>query len=76
MNGIMGHGKDKFYVTNASSDQRLNKLFERNLQKHIKGIRVYFVGHEARESDDDGRNQAEYLLAGQGGLECVTVHHE
>ena len=76
MNGIMGHGKDKFYVTNASSDQRLNTLFERNLQKHIKDIKVYFVGNEARENDDDGRNQAEYLLAGQGGLECVTVHHE
>ena len=76
MNGIMGHGTDKFYVTNASSDQRLNTFFETNLQKHIKDIKVYFVGNEARESDDDGRNQAEYLLAGQGGLECVTVHHE
>ena len=76
MNGIMGHGKDKFYVTNASSDQRLNMLFERNLQKHIKDIKVYFVGNEASENEDDGSNQAEFLLSLQGGLECVTVHHE
>ncbi|EPZ7319403.1 hypothetical protein ACXR5E_002000 [Vibrio mimicus] len=77
MNGIMGTGNSKFYITNASSVSVLNDAFQQWIQHTVPGISVYFVGKEA-SSDIFRRNlnQAEALLFAQGGLDCVTIHFE
>nr|WP_254219068.1 hypothetical protein [Vibrio mimicus] len=77
MNGIMGTGNSKFYITNASSISVLNDAFQQWIQHTVPGISVYFVGKEAAPDSFRGKlNQAETLLAGRGGLDCVTIHFE
>ncbi|ELJ8614560.1 hypothetical protein RUK64_001721 [Vibrio cholerae] len=77
MNGIMGTGNSKFYITNASSISVLNDAFQQWIQHTVPGISVYFVGKEAAPDSFRGKlNQAEELLAAQGGLDCVTIHFE
>ncbi|EKF9420513.1 hypothetical protein AB6Q85_001301 [Vibrio cholerae] len=77
MSGIMGTGNSKFYITNASSISVLNDAFQQWIQHTVPGISVYFVGKEAAPASFRGKlNQAERLLATQGGLDCVTIHFE
>ncbi|WP_238930515.1 hypothetical protein [Vibrio sp. S9_S30] len=77
LNGIMGHGNSKFYVTNASSIPSLNNAFADWLKNIVPEISVYFVGHApATISTHKTHNQAEALLRGSGGLDCVTIHFE
>lgn len=77
MNGIMGTSQQDhvpFYITNASSIEALNTAFAGWIQQKHKNLAVHFVGKEA------GRhkrlNVAESLLRSNGGLDCITVHHE
>lgn len=41
----------------------------------VAGLTPYFVG-QAASNRRDGLNQAEALLRGSGGLDCITLHHE
>ncbi|HDX8365474.1 TPA: hypothetical protein RQN08_000682 [Aeromonas dhakensis] len=75
MNGIMGTRQQPFYITNAASIAPLNEAFAAWLQREVAGITPYFVG-QAASNRRDGLNQAEALLRGSGGLDCITLHHE
>lgn len=75
MNGIMGTRQQPFYITNAASIAPLNEAFAAWLQHEVAGITPYFVG-QAASNRRDGLNQAEALLRGSGGLDCITLHHE
>lgn len=85
MNGIMGTGKSKFYVTNAASIPSLNQAFSIWLQHQVPGIAVHFVGHSRSTSWTSDYllekfgyplNQAEILLRSFGGLDCISIHFE
>ncbi|EJK2991895.1 hypothetical protein V9R57_002422 [Vibrio cholerae] len=75
MNGIMGTNQQAFYITNASSIDPLNQAFATWLKGEVAGISPYFVGQTASNKRKD-LNQAEALLRGHGGLDCITLHHE
>ncbi|EIM1707609.1 hypothetical protein JFQ88_001427 [Aeromonas dhakensis] len=75
MNGIMGTRQQPFYITNAASIAPLNQAFAAWLQHEVAGLTPYFVG-QAASNRRDGLNQAEALLRGSGGLDCITLHHE
>ncbi|HHQ4705664.1 TPA: hypothetical protein ACSP3G_004128 [Aeromonas hydrophila] len=75
MNGIMGTRQQPFYITNAASIAPLNQAFAAWLQREVAGLTPYFVGQAASNRRDD-LNQAEALLRGSGGLDCITLHHE
>ncbi|TNI57489.1 hypothetical protein [Aeromonas dhakensis] len=75
MNGIMGTRQQPFYITNAASIAPLNQAFAAWLQREVAGLTPYFVG-QAASNRRDGLNQAEALLRGSGGLDCITLHHE
>lgn len=75
MNGIMGTRQQPFYITNAASIASLNQAFAAWLQHEVAGLTPYFVG-QAASNRRDGLNQAEALLRGSGGLDCITLHHE
>lgn len=75
MNGIMGTRQQPFYITNAASIAPLNEAFATWLQREVPGLTPYFVG-QAASNRRDGLNQAEALLRGSGGLDCITLHHE
>ncbi|BEJ48469.1 hypothetical protein Ri1_10680 [Aeromonas dhakensis] len=75
MNGIMGTRQQPFYITNAASIAPLNQAFAAWLQREMAGLTPYFVG-QAASNRRDGLNQAEALLRGSGGLDCITLHHE
>lgn len=75
MNGIMGTRQQPFYITNAASITPLNEAFAAWLQREVAGLTPYFVG-QASSNRRDGLNQAEALLRGSGGLDCITLHHE
>ncbi|MDX2124565.1 MAG: hypothetical protein SFX46_07100 [Aeromonas hydrophila] len=75
MNGIMGTRQQPFYITNAASLAPLNQAFAAWLQREVAELTPYFVGQAASNRRDD-LNQAEALLRGSGGLDCITQHHE
>ncbi|MDM5148987.1 hypothetical protein [Aeromonas salmonicida] len=75
MNGIMGTAQQPFYITNAASIAPLNQAFGAWLKREVPELTTYFVGQTA-SSTRAGFNQAEALLRGSGGLDCITLHHE
>ena len=75
MNGIMGTRQQPFYITNAASIAPLNQAFAAWLQREVAGLTPYFVGQAASNNREEF-NQAEALLRGSGGLDCITLHHE
>ncbi|MDF2413624.1 hypothetical protein [Aeromonas sp. 1HA1] len=75
MNGIMGTAQHPFYITNAASIASLNQAFGAWLTHEVPELTTYFVGQTA-SSTWEGFNQAEALLWGSGGLDCITLHHE
>ncbi|WP_265422720.1 hypothetical protein [Aeromonas salmonicida] len=75
MNGIMGTAQQPFYITNAASIAPLNQAFSAWLKREVPELTTYFVGQTA-SSTREGFNQAEALLRGSGGLDCITLHHE
>ncbi|MGL5071406.1 MAG: hypothetical protein ACRC61_09075, partial [Aeromonas salmonicida] len=75
MNGIMGTAQQPFYITNAASIAPLNQAFGAWLKREVPELTTYFVGQTA-SSTRAGFNQAEALLWGSGGLDCITLHHE
>lgn len=75
MNGIMGTRQQPFYITNAASIAPLNQAFAAWLQREVAGLTPYFVG-QAVSNNREEFNQAEALLRGSGGLDCITLHHE
>lgn len=75
MNGIMGTAQQPFYITNAASIAPLNQAFGAWLKREVPELTAYFVG-QAASSHREGLNQAEALLRGSGGLDCITLHHE
>ncbi|MDM5062122.1 hypothetical protein OB934_04770 [Aeromonas salmonicida] len=75
MNGIMGTAQQPFYITNAASIAPLNQAFSAWLKREVPELTTYFVGQTA-SSTRGGFNQAEALLRGNGGLDCITLHHE
>ncbi|MGL4251130.1 MAG: hypothetical protein ACRCR1_10995 [Aeromonas sp.] len=78
LNGIMGTAQQQpFYITNAASIAPLNNAFSAWLKSKVPNLTTYFVGMEASNmKGKQGLNQAEALLQGSGGLDCITLHHE
>jgi ribosomal protein S17E len=80
MNGVMGTSPkdEKFYMTNASSIEPLNKAFSEWIKKQQPGLHVEFIGSLYNHNNPYNKdlNTAEYLLRRSGGFDCVTLHHE
>ena len=72
---VNGHASGSRVVAIAARDQARAQAFAAWLQHEVAGLTPYFVGQAASNRRDD-LNQAEALLRGSGGLDCITLHHE
>jgi hypothetical protein len=77
MNGLMGASPkdEKFYITNASSIEPLNRAFSEWIKKQQSELQVEFIGSKNRGKNNGALNTAEQLLKKRGGFDCVTLHH-